>query len=575
MQRNKKSLFRRLAAAAVGAAMLLSLAACSKAPEEPTLPPHLILTEPTATQPQPTEPPVTETLPTQPVETTAPKVEIDYENLVTDAFVEVVHDEYGSGFCYHIPQFNLPDDLARKINQKIYDAGYALLTSAVYPSMQEYGCPDSDGMRYLWGYQGDLACILVEDMGLWDCASYDSYTISLTTGREVSMEELLAAFGMDREAFYDLVHERLKLYWDEWIEQLESNGNGALVNDEFFKEQMVRTLTYENVHNAIPYINPDGGLSFVAEIFSIAGGDSYMHLINAEGTLEADEPKCNQKHPSSNPIPTDDPLEYFIENCDRHYFTKADIQSFDEQMCLYARNAIYAKSGWIFSSANLRSYFEKYSWYRPRVTADEFTEDLLNSYQIANRDLIVNHENGLKGENPDTLQYFIENCDHRYFTAAEIADLDEEELVYARNAIYAKSGRIFSMEKLANYFQKYSWYTPSIPAEDFSEDMLNKYQTANRDLIVARENSLKGITPEQAYVIACEYWDYQEGDIAEETGFELYLYDDGTVEHNGTLYYAFRLRWQVVDESGSSWMSTVDQVYINARTGECSYSIYD
>ena len=243
-------------------------------------------------------------------------------------------------------------------------------------------------------------------------------------------------------------------------------------------------------------------------------------------------------------------------------------------MCLYARNAIYAKSGWIFSSANLRNYFNSFNWYHPSVTSDEFTEDMLNSYQIANRDLIVNHENALKSANLDELQYFIENCDRRYFSKAEISNLNAEELMYARNAIYAKSGRIFNMEKLANYFQKYSWYTPHISADDFKEDMLNQYQTANRDLIVSREKELSGISPEEAYKIACKFWGYEEGDIDDYTGFELFLNAEGTIEQNGTTYYSFRLRWLVQGEDGSSWMSTVDQIYVNATTGECIYDIY-
>ena len=161
-----------------------------------------------------------------------------------------------------------------------------------------------------------------------------------------------------------------------------------------------------------------------------------MHLINADGRLDfmyhADYPKCTRNHAAGSSVSWDDPLEYFIENCDRMYFTKADIQSFDAEMCLYARNAVFAKSGWIFSNANLKNYFSQYSWYHPAISPDSFTEDLLNRYQIANRDLIVSHENTLKSADLDPLQYFIENCDRRYFSASEISGLSKEELQYAR-----------------------------------------------------------------------------------------------------------------------------------------------
>lgn len=78
------------------------------------------------------------------------------------------------------------------------------------------------------------------------------------------------------------------------------------------------------------------------------------------------------------------------------------------------------------------------------------------------------------------------------------------------------------------------------------------------------------ISEDEAYQIACDYWDYSEGDVAEESGFELYLVFDGLTEKaDGNHYYAFRLRWLV----NEGHMSTVDYLYINAETGETSYSV--
>ncbi len=96
-----------------------------------------------------------------------------------------------------------------------------------------------------------------------------------------------------------------------------------------------------------------------------------------------------------------DKLQVFIENCDSRYFALSDISDFTEEDCLYARNAIFAKSGWIFSNQKLATYFQKYSWYNPAVSAGEFTDAMLNEYQIANRDLIVAYESGLSAETTD------------------------------------------------------------------------------------------------------------------------------------------------------------------------------
>mgnify|MGYP003307450450 CR=1 FL=1 len=79
------------------------------------------------------------------------------------------------------------------------------------------------------------------------------------------------------------------------------------------------------------------------------------------------------------------------------------------------------------------------------------------------------------------------------------------------------------------------------------------------------------ISEDEAHQIACDYWDYSEGDVSDESGFELYLVYDGLLEEtDGNHYYAFRLRWWVPE---NNMLSTVDYLYINAETGECSYSI--
>lgn len=88
----------------------------------------------------------------------------------------------------------------------------------------------------------------------------------------------------------------------------------------------------------------------------------------------------------------EDPLTYFIMNCDREYFSESDLETFDAEMCRIARNGIYARMGRKFEDEGLREYFEQFEWYNPVIEAEDFSESLLNDYQIANRDLIVAYE---------------------------------------------------------------------------------------------------------------------------------------------------------------------------------------
>lgn len=319
--------------------------------------------------------------------------EVDYENLVTDAYTDTFVDEYGLVYCYHIPKFLLSGDRAESLNNKIYTQCYEILARDVYPCIQEFGYSETMQMVYAWGHHNDYASVLIANNFDWGGVDYYVYSISTSTGQEAGMDELLAAFGLNREAFYELVHDRLKQYWDELYAFRDNIGD-----DAFFEDRMTRTLSTENIHKVIPYINPDGGLSFVAEIYSMAGADSYLHLINAEGAFEADYLECTQVHTTGGELPTDDPLQFFIENCDRRFFTVEEIQDFDDTMCMYARNAIFAKSGRKFQSPELQSYFAQYAWYHPHIEPEDFQDSILSTIQRANLDLIQTHERKLESD---------------------------------------------------------------------------------------------------------------------------------------------------------------------------------
>lgn len=107
--------------------------------------------------------------------------------------------------------------------------------------------------------------------------------------------------------------------------------------------------------------------------------------------------------PSDTPEPTDevteapseaeeDPLMYWIDNCDKMYLTAEDLEGFDAQMCTYARNACYAKSGRMFNSATLQEYFSQFDWYNPTVSPDKFNGGMLNAYQAANINVVLEYE---------------------------------------------------------------------------------------------------------------------------------------------------------------------------------------
>lgn len=69
----------------------------------------------------------------------------------------------------------------------------------------------------------------------------------------------------------------------------------------------------------------------------------------------------------------------------------------------------------------------------------------------------------------------------------DVAGLSADELRVARNEIYAAYGRQFSSADLKAYFEGKSWYSGTVPADQFSDDILTEVQKNNVALISSYE----------------------------------------------------------------------------------------
>lgn len=98
-----------------------------------------------------------------------------------------------------------------------------------------------------------------------------------------------------------------------------------------------------------------------------------------------------------------------------------------------------------------------------------------------------NSASGFAGNIQDQ-DYILPGSDSRYLSRSDLEGFTAEDCRLARNEIYARHGRMFQDEALQNYFNSFDWYHPSISPDDFDESMLNDYEVANRDLIVAYES---------------------------------------------------------------------------------------
>lgn len=84
--------------------------------------------------------------------------------------------------------------------------------------------------------------------------------------------------------------------------------------------------------------------------------------------------------------------DYILEGSDSRYLDKDELDGMSADECRLARNELYARHGRLFDDEFLRAYFEQKDWYVGTIASGDFTEDMLNEYEVYNRDLIVAYE---------------------------------------------------------------------------------------------------------------------------------------------------------------------------------------
>lgn len=84
--------------------------------------------------------------------------------------------------------------------------------------------------------------------------------------------------------------------------------------------------------------------------------------------------------------------QYFLPTSSTEYLTMSDLEGFSQDDCRMARNELYARHGRRFDDPNLQAYFDALDWYEGTIDPADFDESVMNEYEFANRDLIVQYE---------------------------------------------------------------------------------------------------------------------------------------------------------------------------------------
>lgn len=258
--------------------LILSLAAllcaCSaKEPEETTLP------QPKETVhygPAPTEPEVTEAPTEEPVQ-----AQVEVKDVFTDKAVMLDFDET---YYYHIPSIHIPGVNTDAVNQQMYHELYSFIDQYVY---QNPDYPYLGDMGYLWAVGNGIVSVVTEAVVGPDSSPnpiYVIYNVDIETGEQVSNEALVASFGLDTETY----RAQIKAALERTYVDLYADYHAQYPDDPVYQMQYDNTISEDNINNVLPYIDVSGRLCVVADIYSLAGADSYRHLVALdEGTEPA------------------------------------------------------------------------------------------------------------------------------------------------------------------------------------------------------------------------------------------------------------------------------------------------
>ncbi len=124
-----------------------------------------------------------------------------------------------------------------------------------------------------------------------------------------------------------------------------------------------------------------------------------------------------------------------------------------------------------------------------QITTEEETTEETTTEEDTEQTVTGSGSGVSSGVNEDEKsdEYILPGSDSRYLSEADLEGLTAYECRLARNELFARHGRLFDDEELQAYFDSKSWYNGTIDPDDFDDSVFNKYEIANRDLIVEYE----------------------------------------------------------------------------------------
>ncbi len=106
----------------------------------------------------------------------------------------------------------------------------------------------------------------------------------------------------------------------------------------------------------------------------IAGGSAFLipYMSTSHNVAQQEEAKQEEEQAKK---------DYLLPDSSKTELTEDDLAGFSKKKLNLAKNEIYARNGYIFSSSELATYFKGKSWYRKRIKESDATSNQSSVYE--------------------------------------------------------------------------------------------------------------------------------------------------------------------------------------------------
>lgn len=203
--------------------------------------------------------------------TTEPATEeIDYDNLVTDAYSGTKNDRKIS-----IPKINLDSKEIDELNDQIWQDLYV---NGVENRKDISSANNGDYISYRWYVNDDIISLIITDgtdHEIW--YDYIVYNISIKDKDVIDNETVITSAGFTMDEYYDKAKDAIGSEFFNKYGQFREEFSGYEDTANDYNEALDNSLSRENINASCPYFNEKGELCILASIYSISQMDAALH----------------------------------------------------------------------------------------------------------------------------------------------------------------------------------------------------------------------------------------------------------------------------------------------------------